>query len=92
MADDEIKDLMRGLLLTLPDVLSNQVSSERKHGCTVRLLRTERVAQALLGKWLGSRQDNVGGGLERETRARPPAPRAHNTSRKSGLLHTWETN
>ena len=59
MADDEIKDLMRGLLLTLLDVQSNQVASERKHGYSIRLLRTERVAHAPLGKRLGSRQDNV---------------------------------
>ena len=66
MADDEIKDLMRGLLLTLPDALSNQVASERKHGYSIRLLSTERVAHAPLGKRLGSRQDNLGGGLERQ--------------------------
>jgi hypothetical protein len=61
VADDEIKDLMRGLLLTLLDVLSNQVASERKHGYSIRLLSTLRVAHAPLGKRLGSRQDNVGG-------------------------------
>jgi hypothetical protein len=39
VADDEtreIKDLMRCLFLTLPDVLSNQVASERKHGYSIR--------------------------------------------------------
>jgi hypothetical protein len=34
-------------------------------------LRTERVAHAPLGKRLGSRQDNVGGGLERCMVRRP---------------------
>ena len=55
MADDEIKDLMRGLLLTLPDALPNQVASERKHGYSIRLLSTERVAHAPLGKRLAEK-------------------------------------
>jgi len=78
-------------LLTLPDALSNQVASERKHGYSIRLLSTERVAHAPLGKRLGSRQDNVGGGLERPDRC-PALARLSAPSSASGRATIDEVN